>query len=35
MQERWQQRTRGESKKGARRTYHLMHILQPAPEVDS
>jgi predicted ArsR family transcriptional regulator len=35
IQERWQERTRGESKKGERRTYHLMHILQPAPEVEA
>jgi DNA-binding transcriptional ArsR family regulator len=33
LQERWQQRTRGDKK--GRRTYHLLQFLQPAPEVES
>jgi predicted ArsR family transcriptional regulator len=36
MQERWQDRTLATPPgKGERRTYHLMQILQPAPEVES
>jgi DNA-binding transcriptional ArsR family regulator len=36
FQERWAQRTREEpARKGVRRTYHLMQILQPAPEVET
>ena len=36
LQERWQDRVRkGEpARGGSRRTYHLMQILQPAPEVE-
>jgi DNA-binding transcriptional ArsR family regulator len=35
FQERWTQKTRDEpARKGVRRTYHLMQILQPAPEVE-
>ena len=35
LQERWTQRTRQTPpRKGVRRTYHLMQILQPAPEVE-
>jgi DNA-binding transcriptional ArsR family regulator len=36
FQERWAQRTREEpARKGVRRTYHLMQLLQPAPEVET
>lgn len=36
LQERWTQRTREEpARKGVRHTYHLMQILQPAPEVEA
>lgn len=35
VQERWQDRTKQPpTRKGVRRTYHLMQILQPAPEVE-
>lgn len=36
LQEKWQERVRqGDPVRGSRRTYHLMQILQPAPEVES
>lgn len=36
LQERWAERTRAESTgKGARRTYHVLKVLQPAPEVEA
>jgi len=36
VQRRWQDRTKQDPPaKGTRRTYHLMQILQPAPEVES
>lgn len=35
LQERWAQRTRDtEPGRGTRRTYHLLQVLQPAPEVE-
>jgi predicted ArsR family transcriptional regulator len=34
LHERWQDRTRGTTVEG-RRTYHLMEVLQPAPEVEA
>jgi DNA-binding transcriptional ArsR family regulator len=34
MHERWQERTKATPAKG-RRTYHLLEVLQPAPEVDA
>jgi DNA-binding transcriptional ArsR family regulator len=36
LQERWAERTRSTPpRRGERRTYHLMQILQPAPDVDA
>ena len=36
LQQRWRERTRDTApQKGVRRTYHLMEILQPAPEVEA
>ena len=36
LQERWQERTRTEPPvKGVRRTYHVMKVLQPAPDVEA
>jgi hypothetical protein len=33
LHERWQERSRGASVDG-RRTYHLLEVLQPAPDVE-